>query len=66
MRDAQIFLPLYDGLWHFICVLASTLTIVAISCLLCMDFDCSQGVSLHPAPSSHTNTQITYILAQKG
>lgn len=43
-----------------------TPTIVAISCLLCMDFDCTQGVILHPAPSSHTNTQITYIHAQKG
>ena len=38
-------------------------SIVAISCLLCMDFDCSQGAILHLALSSHTNT---YMRAHEG
>lgn len=39
--------------------------IVAISCLLCMNFDYSQGAILHLLPSSHTNTHRCKC-AQKG
>lgn len=42
-----------------------SISIVAMSCLLCMDFDCSRG-GLHSALTSHTSTQIIYMGAPKG
>lgn len=41
-------------------------TIVAISRLLCMDFDCSQGAILHVAQSSHTNTHTQTCMHRRG
>lgn len=41
-------------------------TIVAISRLLCMDFDCSQGAILHVAQSSHTNTHAQACMCRRG
>lgn len=41
-------------------------TIVAISRLLCMDFDCSQGAILHVAQSSHTNTHAQTCMCRRG
>lgn len=49
-------------------LLLPSTSIVAISCLFCMDFDCTRGVGggSHPALTSHTKTQITYMGAPKG
>lgn len=41
-------------------------TIVAISRLFCMDFDCSQGAILHVAQSSHTNTHAQTCMRRRG
>lgn len=41
-------------------------SIVAISCLLYMDFDCSQGAILHVAQSSHTNTHVHVPIGMGG